>query len=441
MLTTRVVHPYLLDPKTGDPLVALGIGRRSGRPIWPAMGGDLEGGNLIDRRNALVAEAKAWLADPDCSADQLAKAQTNLDTVRNVMDPHIAASKAADDLFKDTGAPPTDVDNSKSLSLGDHFAKNGAARLKAVRGLGGATVGVDEWVPEGKAASDPFLVGGALPTGMAIPGYDTSVQRSLRRATIDDLLGSGTMAGNSLTYFVEGAAEGAFTAVAEGAQKPQLHYLYTTVTDTLSKIAGFIKLSDEMVEDVPFLVSEINERLLYDLSIVREAQYINGSGVAPNLKGIALRSGIQTITQGIAPDSMADAIFRGITAVTTATGLAADGIAINPVDYQTLRLSKDANGQYFAGGPFSGAYGNGGVLENPPIWGLRTVVTAAVPLHTVWVAAWKQGATRYPKGGIRVDSTNSNVNDFEKNLVTIRAEQRMGLAVRVPSAFVRITTL
>ena len=396
---------------------------------------------LLEKRSDLLAAAKAVLADPACTQEHLDQAQKDLDIVRQ-MDVQIAASKAADELFAGAGEPPTDTGGqSKAASLGEHFAKHGAARLKAVRGLGGATVGVDEWVPEGKAAADPFLVGGALPTGLAVPGYDTSVTRALRRSTIDDLLGLGSISGVSLTYFVEGVAEGAFTAVAEGAQKPQLHYLYTTVTDTLSKIAGFIKLSDEMVEDVPFLVSEINERLLYDLSIVREAQYINGSGVAPNLKGIALRSGIQTITQGIAPDNMADTLFRAITAVSTATGLSADGVVINPTDYQTLRLGKDLNGQYYAGGPFTGTYGQGGVMDYPPIWGLKTVVTPAVPLHTAWVAAWRQGATRYPKGGVRVDSTNSNVNDFEKNLVTIRAEQRVGLAVRIPASFVKVTLL
>ena len=452
MRTPTLVHPNLLDPCTGEPMAALGV-TKAGRPIWPVLGGaplDSTGttGTLVERRNAVLTEARAWLADPACTAEQLEKAKTGLDQVR-AMDTQIKASDEADVLMGKLGAVTPNPDgsdprNGDALTLGDHFAKNGAARLKAVRGLAGATVGVPEWSPSSKAASDPQLVAGSLPLGLAVPGYDTTVVRALRRTTIDDLLGLGTMSGNSLTYFVEGAAEGAFTAVAEGAQKPQLHYLYTTVTDTLSKIAGFIKLSDEMVEDVPFLVSEINERLLYDLSIVREAQYINGSGVAPNLKGIALRSGIQTETQAVSPDTMEAAIFRAATKVFTATGFVADGVVINPVDYQSLRLQKDLNGQYTAGGPFAGQYGVGttpGVVENAPIWGLRTVVTPATPLHTVWVAAWRQGATRYPKGGVRVDSTNSNVNDFEKNLITIRAEQRLGLAVRVPTAFCKVTTL
>ena len=150
------------------------------------------------------------------------------------------------------------------------------------------------------------------------------------------------------------------------------------------------------------------------------------------------RSGIQTETVSAAGDE-ADALFRAITKVSTATGLTADGILISPADYQKLRLSKDSNGQYFGGGFFSGQYGQGGVQEQPPLWGLRTVVSPAVSVGTAVVGAFTQGATVYRKGGVRVESTNSHASDFTSNLVTIRAEERLALAVRKPAAFVKVT--
>jgi hypothetical protein len=41
--------------------------------------------------------------------------------------------------------------------------------------------------------------------------------------------------------------------------------------------------------------------------------------------------------------------------------------------------------------------------------------------------------------GIRVEATNTNSDDFEKNLISIRAEQREALAVYRPKAFCTVT--
>jgi HK97 family phage major capsid protein len=195
-----------------------------------------------------------------------------------------------------------------------------------------------------------------------------------------------------------------------------------------------------MLDDLPYLVSEINSRLLYDLGLFEEDQLLNGNGTSPNLRGLLQRSGIQTETGAAGGADNLDAIFRAATKVQTATGLNADGIVIHPTDYQVFRLKKDGNQQYYAGGPFTGAYGNsGGVPIQPALWGLPTVVTAAIAAGTVLVGAFGQSTTVYRKGGVTVSSTNSNVNDFEKNLVTVRAEERLALAVRVPAALVKVT--
>lgn len=69
------------------------------------------------------------------------------------------------------------------------------------------------------------------------------------------------------------------------------------MTDALKKIAGFIKLTDEFLEDAPFLKSEIDGRLLYDLAWF-EQQLLNGNGSGQNVLGLLNRSGIQTETRG-----------------------------------------------------------------------------------------------------------------------------------------------
>ena len=73
----------------------------------------------------------------------------------------------------------------------------------------------------------------------------------------------------------------------------------------------------------------------------------------------------------------------------------------------------------------------------PPLWGLTTVVTPAIKAGTVLAGAFKD-ATLFRKGGVRVDAANTNVDDFEHNLVTLRAEERIALKVPRPSAFAEI---
>jgi len=320
-------------------------------------------------------------------------------------------------------------------TLGDHFVKYAGARLAEIRGVKGASVSAPEWT---KAASDNQVIGSGF--SPVLTQVDRTIIQGVRpRLVVADLLGSGTISGNAISYFVEAALEGAFTTVAEAGAKPQLHVVDpTTVTDALKKIAGFVKFTDEMTEDLDFYVSEINGRLLYELSKFEEAQILDGLGTGSTLLGLLRRSGIQTETGATIIDN-ADAVFRSMTKVSTGSGLDADGIVINPIDYQAFRLKKDTNLQYYGGGFFAAEYGNGTLTAQPPLWGLRTVVTPAITAGTVLVGAYSQAATIYRKGGVRVESTNSHASDFTSNLVTVRAEERLALAVRRPAGFVKLT--
>lgn len=334
----------------------------------------------------------------------------------------------------------SDEEPTAARSLGEHFIKSVSADdLSRLKSVGGATLALPEWKPSGaKAATD---VNGS-PASLAPWGtmYDQTIVRGFRRPVVSDVLGVGQLGNsNAVTYLIEGAVEGAFATVAAGGAKPQLHMVDpTTATDALKKIAGFMKFTDEMVEDFPFWQSEINQRGLYLLALAEENQLLNGPGTGSTVLGLLNRSGIQTETAADNTDN-ADALFRAMTKVQTATGLTADAIIINPADYQQLRLGKDGNDQYYGGGYFAGQYGVNGIDVQPPLWGLRTIVSAAVAANTAVVGAFQAATTVYRKGGVRVESTNSHVDDFTNNLITTRIEERVALAVRIPAAIVAVT--
>ena len=255
--------------------------------------------------------------------------------------------------------------------------------------------------------------------------YEKEVIEGYRRELlIADLFSTEQISGNAVTFYPESSTtEGGPDVVAEGAKKPMMSFGDPTAkTVSLSKIASYMKETEELVEDTPWLASAINGRGMYEHQLKVE------DFLVAQLMGT---SGVQTQT-GLG----ADDIFAAATAVKNQTKLPADAIVINPADYQTLRLAKDENGQYYGGGYFYGQYGTNGIIEQPSLWGLRTVVSPAVPAGEAIVGAFRLGAEVLKKGGVTVDIANQNEDDFIKNLICILIEERIALAVRRPDAFI-----
>ena len=329
-------------------------------------------------------------------------------------------------------------DERPAKSLGEHFVKHAHARMIETKGQSNVTVGAPEFVPS-KAATDSHAVGGWTDGVPYLTDFDRTVVQAPRiRLTIDDLLAQGTVSGNAISYLVEGPLEGGFATVAEGGAKPQMHFVNPTQkTDALKKIAGFIDLTDEFLEDAEFLKSEIDIRLLYELAYIQEHQLLNGNGTGQNILGVLNRSGVQTEASAGPTDNF-DAVFRAMTKVETNAQLPVDGLVVHPNDYQRFRLTKDGNQQYYGGGPFAGQYANDGLVLQPPLWAQKTVVTPAIAEGTVAVGSWKLAATAYRKGGVRVESATQHASNFTSNLVTIRAEVRRALAVRKPLGFCKV---
>ena len=399
---------------------------------------------LVKEANDLVAERKS--AGAELSAEDRTKLQGLIDQVKGIDKDLEDIAKGAElkSALEGLGSTETgteikgdgtggDGKATEAKSLGDYFVKSIGDNASVLSVRGGKFDAGEFKAPATQTTT--------WPAGVPIlTDYDkTIVQARRERPTIADLCGSGTISGNAISYFVEAAMQGGFATVAEGGAKPQISFdPPTAVVDALKKIAGWIDMTDEFIEDLGFLKSEIDTRLLYQLTMFEEAQLLSGNGTGQNLLGIRNRSGVQVQAAPTDAADNADAVFQAMTKVSTATSLTADALVIHPLDYQEFRLSKDGNGQYFGGGYFQGQYGNGSVLENPNLWGLRTVVTTAATQGEILLGAFRIGATVYRKGGVRVEATNTHADNFTNNKVTVRAEERVALAVRYPAAFVKV---
>lgn len=399
--------------------------------------------NLKQKLAALVAEAKGLTAKIK-EGDEAAKSRAEqiVAEVERVK-AAIAQAEADEALLGRIGAlnaPDAPADAGEKAGEGRTMGEWAAARVKDA-GERPQKFALSLGTYHGaKAATDVSKV----PT--AVAGALADVQERVyegprRRLQVADLLGQETTTRGAVTYFVESSTvEGGFASVAEGAKKPQIHFADPTpVTESVKKIAGFYKETDELLDDLPWLATSIDNRGVYLLQVAEEDQLLNGDGKGNNLSGILTRSGVQTEAVAAGEANAADAIFRAMTKVLNASAFSADAVVMNPSDYQALRLAKDASSQYYGGGFFSGPYGNGGVSEQPPVWGLRTVVTPAIAQGTALVGAFAQGAAVIRRKGLTVDIANQNEDDFVCNRVTVRIEERLALAVRYPAAFVKVS--
>ena len=281
-------------------------------------------------------------------------------------------------------------------------------------------------LPKGEKFSRSIEMKAAAP--MLAPQYIYTQSRNVASATgrlgVADLLGYEAIEGGAYTFVSLTDKTDAFAAVAEGGAKPLNDYTETMVTVPLTKVAGVLKESMELIEDADFVAQASENRGVFKLQRKIEDQILNGNGTSPNMTGILATSGIGTITTGISEANLLNAIEK----VMTDSGYAADGIIMNPADYAS-RVSATLSAKRSLFG-----------TDYNTFMGLPIVKSDLIASGTAIVGNFKQAATLVGKGGVRVEIANQNEDDFIKNLFAVRIEQRCALAVRVPAAFVKVYT-
>lgn len=258
------------------------------------------------------------------------------------------------------------------------------------------------------------------------------VEGAFRLFTIEDLLTKIPTSQPSIEWVRENVFTNAAAETAEGAQKPQSSITFTPGTMPVSTVAHWIKISRQLAMDNAALAAYINRRMVYGVNLRVENQLLVGNGVAPNINGL-LNAGNFTA--------------HGYTAATlTAAGLAnnrfdligvamgdaaladypADTVILNTGDWWKLRLAKDSQGRYLLGDPGSAAV--------PQLFGASVVASNAMTAGQVWIGNLAQAATLWIREGVTVEMSDSDENNFQLNLITIRAERRVALTVEKPAA-------
>lgn len=248
-----------------------------------------------------------------------------------------------------------------------------------------------------------------------------------RRMTIRALLAQGNTNSSTIEYDREKGFTNAAAPVAEGDAKPQSEIQFEEVTASVRTIAHWMRASVQILADAPALRSIIDNRLRYGLNYVEEAQLLNGDGTGQNLGGLVTAATAYAAPGGLTAADPLQVVRLMILQVSLAE-YPANGIVMNPIDMAAIELMQDANDRYLVGDPQ-------GTMQKR-LWGLPVVETQAMTEDKALVGAFDLAAQIFDRQDATVEVSTEDQDNFIKNKVTIRAEERLALAIYRPEAII-----
>ena len=237
-------------------------------------------------------------------------------------------------------------------------------------------------------------------------------------------------ASNAIEFTKENVFTNSAAEAAEGAAKAESALTWTLVNMPVSTVAHWIKISRQLAADNAALAAYVDTRMRYGVNRKVETQLVSGDGTAPNISGI-LDSGNYT-AHGYADANLGSTLkklvlIRKIIGDLEAAGYNPDAIVLNPADWATIEIDLMTT----AAGQTLYSVGDGGQAR---LFGRRVVPAVGMTADNVAVGDFAQAGTIYDREGVIVEMSDSDSDNFTKNLITIRAERRLALATERPAA-------
>lgn len=248
-----------------------------------------------------------------------------------------------------------------------------------------------------------------------------------REFTIRDLIMPGRTGSNSVEYVRESGFQNMAASVAEGARRAQSDLSFELVMAPVRTIAHFFKASRQVLDDIPLLQSYIDGRARYGLKYAEEEKLLGGDGVGQNILGLIPQASIFNEALRKTGDTRIDTLRRAILQCRIAE-YRPSAIVLNPMDWAEIELQKDDTGQYI--------WVNVGTGAEPILWRLPIIDTNAMPDGHFMVGAYNMAAQVFDREEANVEVSTEDGDNFKEGMVTIRAEERLALAVHRPQSFV-----
>lgn len=321
-------------------------------------------------------------------------------------------------------------DERRSKSFGDRIAEAMEGKGDAIRNfLQNKNQGL---AVEVKAASTMGVVSNAV-----APMFQPIVGPAHEISHARNFIPVSPTNSNLIRYvrFTNDDANGTITTVGPNTTKPQFDYIETVVDAPVIKIAGWINVTDEFLEDIDGATSFLSADLPMKLYDAEDIQVFKGNGTTNNLAGLYTNAtaltlpyaGVLSTANNIDKLAAAATYVRRQKRVTTAAWT-------SPEDYLNILLNKaTGSGEYTYPVRFNATNG--------------MLMIGDVPIiqHTVFnpgegfVGDFARGARIFQKADATLRFSTENNDNFVKNVTTVLVEERIALANFYPDSFVKVT--
>jgi HK97 family phage major capsid protein len=248
-----------------------------------------------------------------------------------------------------------------------------------------------------------------------------------RRMTVRQLLTQGRTASNAIQYAKQVTRTNNAAVVSETVQKPESGYAWEQADANVRTIAHWVPIAKQTMDDVPMLQTEIDGELRYGLMLAEELELLKGDGTGQHLSGLVTEATAYSPAFSVSGETMIDTLRLALLQASLAE-YPADGIVLHPTDWARIELTKDGEQRYI--------FANVIQMAGPQLWGRPVIDTQSMDVDEFLVGAFRMAATIYDREAAEVLISSEDRDNFIKNMLTARAEERLALAVKRPAALI-----
>jgi HK97 family phage major capsid protein len=254
------------------------------------------------------------------------------------------------------------------------------------------------------------------------------VDFATRPLQVAELIPTTETTQNAVTYMEETTFTNNAAEIAEAGTYPEAALALTEQSVLVRKIAVFLPVTDEQLQDEAQVRTYVENRLAFMIRQRLDLQILVGNGTAPNLRGLLNVLNIQTQAKGADPTP--DAVYKAMTKIRVTGQAEPNLIVMHPNDWMDIRLLRTPDGVYIWGNPSDAG--------PERMWGLRVAQAQALTENTGLVLDTQYVSLAYRRG-IDVQVSNSHGTFFVEGKQAIRADVRVALVPYRPAAICTVT--